>query len=189
MIAVDTNIIVRFLVRDDEKQAELARRRLKQAEAGRERLLIPLLVVLETIWVLESAYDKTRAEILDAIRALRLMPVFEFQASDVVERLLADGAAYRANLADILIAHSARVFGCQGILCDLHNILQCDQPHDTATRVHQRQLLDAVIMQYFFGILQRNFRRSGDNITLHHFADRFGVILFEQEITRCDNAH
>ena len=113
MIAVDTNIIVRFLVRDDEKQAELARRRLKQAEENRERLLIPLLVVLETIWVLESAYDKTRAEILDAIRAMRQMPVFEFQANEVVERLLADGAEYSADLADILIAQSARALGCE----------------------------------------------------------------------------
>ena len=32
MIAVDTNVVVRFLVRDDEKQAEVARRRLKQAD-------------------------------------------------------------------------------------------------------------------------------------------------------------
>ena len=114
MIAVDTNIIVRFLVRDDEKQAEVARRRLKQAEENRERLLIPLLVVLETIWVLESVYDKTRAEILDAIRAMRQMPVFEFQANEVVERLLADGAEYSADLADILIAQSARALGCEG---------------------------------------------------------------------------
>jgi len=119
MIAVDTNIIVRFLVRDDEKQADLARRRLKQTEENRERLLIPLLVVLETIWVLESAYDKTRAEILDAIRAMRQMPVFEFQANDVVERLLADGAEYSADLADNLIAHSAGALGCEsGITFD-----------------------------------------------------------------------
>ena len=119
MIAVDTNIIVRFLVRDDEKQSELARRRLKQAEEKRERLLIPLLVVLETIWVLESAYDKTRAEILDAIRAMRQMPVFEFQANEVVERLLAEGAEYSADLADILIAQSARALGCErGITFD-----------------------------------------------------------------------
>jgi predicted nucleic-acid-binding protein len=71
------------------------------------------------IWVLESAYDKTRAEILDAIRTMRQMPVFEFQANGVVECLLADGAAYSADLADILIAHSARALGCEsGITFD-----------------------------------------------------------------------
>ena len=119
MIAVDTNVIVRFLTRDDEKQAEAARRRLKLAEKSRERLLVPLLVVLETIWVLESAYDKTRSEILDAFHDMRQMPVFEFEADDVVERLLADGEKHKADLADILIARSAEAFGCEkGITFD-----------------------------------------------------------------------
>lgn len=119
MIAVDTNVIVRFLVRDDEKQAAAARRRLKQAEKNRERLFVPLLVVLETIWVLESAYDKTRSEILDALRDMRQMPVLEFQADGVIESLLTGGETSRADLADILIAHSARAAGCEsGITFD-----------------------------------------------------------------------
>ncbi len=119
MIAVDTNVIVRFLVCDDEKQAETVRRRLKQAENNRERLLIPLLVVLETIWVLESAYGKTRHEIVSSIRDMRQMPVFDFEADDVVEELLADGDDSRADLADILIAHAAQAAGCnRGITFD-----------------------------------------------------------------------
>ncbi|MBL7076338.1 MAG: type II toxin-antitoxin system VapC family toxin [Kiritimatiellae bacterium] len=119
MIAVDTNVIVRFLVRDDEKQARAARKRLKQAERDRERLFIPLLVVLETIWVLESAYDKSRPEVLDSIRDMRQMPVFEFEADGAVERLLHDGQKYKADLADILIAHSADATGCDaGITFD-----------------------------------------------------------------------
>ena len=119
MIAVDTNIIVRFLVRDDEKQAEAARKRLRQAEEKRERLLVPLLVVLELIWVLESAYDKTRVEILDSIRDMRQIPVFQFEADDVVERLLNDGQKHKADLADILIANAAQAAGCEkGITFD-----------------------------------------------------------------------
>ena len=57
MIALDTNVLVRFLVRDDEKQAQIVYARFKQAESAREVLFVSLLVVLETIWVLESAYD------------------------------------------------------------------------------------------------------------------------------------
>ncbi len=116
MMAVDTNVLVRFLVRDDEKQAETVRRRLKQAEERRERLTIPLLVVLETIWVLESAYGKTRDEIMDAFRDLRQMAVFEFEAERVVDGFLADGTKYKADLADILIAHSAVASGCHKVL-------------------------------------------------------------------------
>ena len=119
MIAVDTNVIVRFLVRDDDKQADDARRRLKLAEDRRERLRIPLLVVLETILVLESAYDKSRAEVLDSIRDMRQMPVFEFEGDRVVEGLLNDGPKYKADLADILITHSAETSGCDaGITFD-----------------------------------------------------------------------
>lgn len=119
MIAIDTNVIVRFLVRDDKRQAEAARRRLKLAEKNRERLHIPLIVVLETIWVLESAYDKTRPEILNALRDMRQMSVFEFEADDVIERLIATGEKYKADLADILIACAAHALGCEkGITFD-----------------------------------------------------------------------
>ena len=119
MTAVDTNIIVRFLVRDDEKQSEAARKHLKQAETRRERLKIPLLVVLETIWVLESAYDKNRSEILESLRDMRQMPVFDFEADGVVEGLLNDGPKYKADLADIMIAHAAKATGCEaGITFD-----------------------------------------------------------------------
>jgi predicted nucleic-acid-binding protein len=114
MIAVDTNVLVRFLVRDDETQADAAHRRFRLAEDKRERMFVPLLVVLETIWVLESAYGKTRSEILDAIEHMRRMPVFEFQADGVIEGLLNDGPRYKADLADILIARSAHAAGCEG---------------------------------------------------------------------------
>ena len=112
MIAVDTNVIVRFLVRDDEKQAEAARKRLKLAETRRERLKIPLLVLLETIWVLESAYDKTRSEILDSIRDMRQMTVFDFESDSIVDGLLNEGLKYTAELSDIMIAHAAEAIGC-----------------------------------------------------------------------------
>jgi len=116
MIAVDTNILVRFLVRDDEKQAELARKRIKEAEVRRERLKIPLLVVLETVWVLESAYNKTRSEILETIRDMRQMPVFDFEADSVVDGLLNDAPKHKADLADILIARAAEATGCESCI-------------------------------------------------------------------------
>ena len=119
MIAVDTNIIVRFLVRDDKRQANAVHKRLKRAEEKSERLFVPQAVLLETIWVLESAYDKSRAEILDAIGDMRQMPVFEFEKDGVVEHILNTGRSSKADLADILIAYSAQSCGCSaGITFD-----------------------------------------------------------------------
>ena len=119
MIAVDTNVIVRFLVRDDEKQAGAVYRRLKQAEMQRERLFVPLVVVLETIWVLENAYNKSCPEVLDSIEDMRRMTVFEFEKDDVIGNLVSEGRDSKADLADILIAHSAQSCGCDaGITFD-----------------------------------------------------------------------
>lgn len=76
-------------------------------------------MVLETIWVLESAYDKTRDEILHAFRDMRQMPVFDFEADDVIEQWLVEGEDSRADLADVLIAHAAQAAGCDnGITFD-----------------------------------------------------------------------
>ena len=113
MTIADTNMIIRFLVRDDEKQAKLVYRRLRKAESDRTQIFISLAVVLETIWVLESAHDKTRREILEAIGDMRQMPVFIFEKDEVVERLINDGQRFnKADLSDILIAHTAQASGC-----------------------------------------------------------------------------
>ena len=116
MKAIDTNILVRFLVRDDEKQAGLVYRRFKSAEAKKEALFVPLLVVLETIWVLESVYNEHRNAILDSLNDLILMPVFQFEKPDVIQRSIASARQTSLGLADILIAHSAMNAGCESVL-------------------------------------------------------------------------
>jgi predicted nucleic-acid-binding protein len=119
MLAVDTNVIVRFLVRDDRAQSESVYRRLKQAESARESFFVPLLVVLEVIWVLESAYHKSRMEVLESIEDLRRMPVFKFEKDDVIERVLSEGLSCKTDLADLLIACSSISSGCEaGITFD-----------------------------------------------------------------------
>jgi predicted nucleic-acid-binding protein len=117
LIAADTNVIVRFLVRDDEKQAQRVYRCLRRAESNREKVFVPLAVVLETIWVLDSAYGKSRSDILDAFSSMREMSVFLFEKDDVVERVIRDGTRFRkADLADVLIAHSAQSCGCDKVI-------------------------------------------------------------------------
>jgi predicted nucleic-acid-binding protein len=116
MKAIDSNIVVRFLVRDDEKQATLVYRRLKDAEGKKEVLLVPLLVVLETIWVLESIYDVSRTEILDSLDELLLMPVLNFETPEVIQRLIVSARETTLDLSDLLIAHSARRLGCYSVI-------------------------------------------------------------------------
>ena len=85
MKALDTNVIVRFLVRDDERQAQIVYRIFKQVESNKEVLFVPLLVVIETIWVLESVYEISRQEILESMHDLLLMPILEFESQSAVQ--------------------------------------------------------------------------------------------------------
>ena len=54
MIGLDTNVLVRFLVRDDEDQFERARKLIRRQAQDGQPVRISLLVLLETEWVLRS---------------------------------------------------------------------------------------------------------------------------------------
>jgi predicted nucleic-acid-binding protein len=116
MKALDTNVLVRFLVKDDEVQADAVYRLFKQAEMGRGQFWVPLVVILETLWVLESVYEIKRREILDAIEDLLLMPILSFEAQSAVRGFVSSGRERSAGLPDLLIAHSAIHSGCEAVL-------------------------------------------------------------------------
>ncbi len=116
MIAIDTIILVHFLVKDDQKQSELVYQRFKQAESENEILFIPLLVVLEVIWVLQTVYEISDTNILSAIGDLLLVPVLRFEAQTVVQDFISSAYGAKFDLSDILIAHSAHFSECQFVL-------------------------------------------------------------------------
>ena len=112
MRALDTNSLVRFLTNDDSGQAKLVYRLFRQAEESREIFIVPVPVVLELFWVLESAYGIARKEILDALDAMLQLPVLEFDTRDAVCARLADARRNGGDLSDLLIARYA-VSACE----------------------------------------------------------------------------
>lgn len=116
MKALDTNVLVRFLVRDDKKQAEFVYRLFKRAESKNEPFFVSLLVVFETIWVLESVYEIPREEIRTSLQELLLMPILIFEAQSALQRTLSSAQTNKIDLADLLIAHSAKFSNCDGVL-------------------------------------------------------------------------
>lgn len=116
MKAIDTNILIRFLVGDDELQAKKVYSIFKNAESEKKELFVPLLVILEMIWVLESVYDISRAEILDAISDLLLMPIFKFGQQSALQQLVHSAQGNQYGLSDLLIAHSAKANGCEVVI-------------------------------------------------------------------------
>lgn len=70
MIALDTNVVVRLLVNDDDVQARRARTLLA---AGHD-VRLPVTVLLEVEWVLRSAYGYPAPQVMTFLRALMGLP-------------------------------------------------------------------------------------------------------------------
>ena len=77
MIAIDTNILIRLLVDDKGQpdQVEAARERVKKEGA----VFIPQIVQVETVWVLESAYNLSRKQISPVLGHLDSNAAFTLQ--------------------------------------------------------------------------------------------------------------
>jgi len=116
MKGLDTNILVRFLVGDDAAQADKVYHLFKQAEAEKRQLVVPLLVVLELLWVLESVYAIPRGEILDSLGDLTLMPIMKFEQLSVLQGFLRAAPGNSLDLSDLLIAGAAKGQGCEAVL-------------------------------------------------------------------------
>jgi len=82
MQAVDTNVLVRLLVRDNGDQAELAEEFVSQGA------WVAHLVLAETTWVLDSVYGRTPGQVADAIDMLLRHEHLTLQDSDSIERAL-----------------------------------------------------------------------------------------------------
>ena len=106
MLAVDTNVLVRLLIRDDADQ-------VSAAEAFVSRgAWVSHLVLAETFWVLDSVYDLTRAQIATAIEMLLNHRELSLQDADVVTAAL-DHYRQRpaVEFSDCLVLEIARKAG------------------------------------------------------------------------------
>ncbi len=113
MIAADTNILVRVLVRDDPAQVARARRLLDACLAEREECLITLPVLCELEWVLESAYGARREDVASAVRALASTPPFVVESPDLVQGALRAYTSSKADLSDCLLGQAAQSRGAR----------------------------------------------------------------------------
>ena len=110
MIGLDTNVLVRYLVRDDEQQAEAARALLESLTADRPGFVCREVIV-ELVWVLERAYGSSPgkiAKILVELVATEGLVIEE--ANDVARAAL----RYRASVggfSDLMILAAAERSG------------------------------------------------------------------------------
>jgi len=116
MKALDTNILVRFLVNDNKKQAAQVKNLFQAAEIDGRIFVIPIPVVLEMLWVLDAVYECSRASILNALEELAMLPILAFENSDQIHQLIHLGRSSNTDLPELLIGISARHLDCDATL-------------------------------------------------------------------------
>lgn len=106
MRAVDTNVLVRLILRDDPKQVAVAERFVANA------VWVSLLALAEMTWVLASVYDRPAADIVAAIEMLLKNQLVVMQDRDVVTAALETFRAKPAlGFTDCLLLEIARKAG------------------------------------------------------------------------------
>lgn len=104
MIAVDTNVLVRLLVGDDLLQRDRAAALFTHADA----IFIAKTVLLETAWVLLSAYAFPRKDVAEALKKLGGLPNLVVEDAERVSHAL-NHADYGLDVADALhVASSSK---------------------------------------------------------------------------------
>ena len=111
MKALDTNVLVRFLVCDDAPMTARARNLFEQARDAAKPLLISNLVLLETFWVLGYSYGFSRNAIIEAVDHLLTLPSVTFESHDIVKEFVHTGQVSTLDLPDILIGLQAKTLG------------------------------------------------------------------------------
>jgi predicted nucleic-acid-binding protein len=106
MLAVDTNVLVRLLARDDASQA------LAADQAVAKGAWVSHLVLAEAVWVLDAVYARTPKQLIAALDLLLIHESLVLQDADVVSAALAQFRAKPAlGFSDCLVLETARKAG------------------------------------------------------------------------------
>ena len=112
MTGLDTNVIVRFLMKDDADQAALAAKAFAELTTATPGFVCREVLV-ELVWVLQKIYRLPRTDIADAIEGLLGAREIVVESADqvavAVDRLRKGGAGF----ADQMIALVGQGAGCQ----------------------------------------------------------------------------
>ncbi len=111
MIAIDTNVLLRFLVMDDPVQAAKAVELVERAVQEQQRVFLSDIVLCETVWVLRSAYRASKRDIVTTLRRLLAEPAFSARNPMAVERSIERYARGSGDFADYLIGEAGAAAG------------------------------------------------------------------------------
>ncbi|WP_420239302.1 PIN domain-containing protein [Telmatobacter bradus] len=115
MIGIDTNVLIRYFVRDDPKQTHIATELIFSLSVD-EPGWIAIPVLVETVWTLRRTYRLERAAIAAILEQMLASRELFVEQRELAQQALAVFRSTRADFADCLIAASARRAGCERLV-------------------------------------------------------------------------
>ena len=107
MIALDTNVLVRYIIRDDEPQAALATTLIETECTTEQPGLVTLVVLCELVWVLRG-YGYDRAAKAGVLRKILAADELRIERSELAWQALNDFEHGKADFADYVIGHCGK---------------------------------------------------------------------------------
>lgn len=112
MIGLDTNVLVRYIMQDDARQSPKATR-LVESLTSEQPGFVPLVAIVELVWVLSSSYGLNRAQVVEALDLLLRSKEIVVDRADLVLQAQRRFAIGGADFADCLIERIAQAQGCR----------------------------------------------------------------------------
>ncbi|MDO9203958.1 PIN domain-containing protein [Methylotenera sp.] len=122
MIGLDTNILIRYVLRDDEKQFQSA----SQLIEGKDTIIISLLTLQESEWVLRACAKLDKLQIITLFKALLETYNVTIQSEDVFEQALLSFENGSADFSDCLMVAQYRHIGCEKMVTFDKNAAKVD---------------------------------------------------------------
>jgi predicted nucleic-acid-binding protein len=110
VIGIDTNVLVRHIVQDDDEQARAATRLIETRCTAGDPGLISLVVLCELVWVLDCGYGYDRDTIVRLLRRLLAVDDLRIEGSELAWQAVGLYEKGKADFADYVIglSHSAQ---------------------------------------------------------------------------------
>lgn len=116
MIGIDTNVLVRYIAQDDAAQSARATRLLEKECSPATPGFVGLIVLLELVWVSESCYNASRAEIAGMVRRILSIRQLVVEEAETAWKALRLFESSKADFADCLVERVATAAGCTAVM-------------------------------------------------------------------------
>lgn len=111
MIGLDTNVLVRYVMQDDPRQSPRATRVIESLSAE-EPGFVPVVALVELVWVLSGSYGLGRAQVAQVLEGLLRSKELVVDRAELVTQALNRFGTAGADFADALIERIAAAAGC-----------------------------------------------------------------------------